>query len=1822
MSRNPTEIRKRRGVVRRSITNLSKRLTELEAKEDRSDIRNHAQLLLTRLRALSSEFKTFQYELMAAIDETDADTIDREQDALDSHDEEFDQLCLRIQQLLAAEDSNNTSRASNSESSSVLRTLTFLKESLNSVDEGISSQLTLESPDLALCQQYQEELSDVKSELAICRDRALRMESEESERLLERCSTLKRLHFDCSCKIKRIVNSQDTHHPVGSEQRALKIPKLEAPTFNGDILNWTHFWEQFDISVHSQSNLSDAEKFVYLQHSLKGGSAKSVIEGLSGTGEHYNKAIECLRARYDQPRLIHQSHVKAILETPSLQDGSGKHLRRLHDTLLQHLRALDAADCEPLSRFITSIIQLKLDPNTLFEWQKHTQTATSVPSFERLLEFIDLRARASESATGRSPKGTGTPKKPIIAFPANVETSSSYCIVCKRESHPLYHCTKFKDMSHDRKTTVVKSNNLCMNCLKPGHFLKECKSSHFCRHCQKPHHTLLHIDVQEHNPMTAVSSNTSVGTIPDTLLMTCQVLVTAPDGTTIKVRALLDSASSSSFISERLAQNICISRSYHKVTISGVAGLTSTSPRRPITTVKISPVASPDRQLTITAVIVPRVTCDLPLGPVSFSKDWTHLDDITLADPNFGCPGRIDLLLGVDVYADSVLQGRRYGPPGSPVAFKTIFGWVLVGRTHSKSISLVTTHHTFIDSDTNDVIRQFWEIEEVPSPEDSLSLEEKEALIHFKETYQQNSEGRFIVSLPRRSGVKPLGESRSQAVRRFFFLERSLLKKGQHKQFDQVMKEYLELGHAEAVPINDLTNPPPEIFYLPMHAVYKYSSTTTKIRAVFDASAKSTTGVSLNDCLLVGPTVHAPLIDVLLRFRSYKIAITTDVSKMYRAIELTNSDRDLHRFIWRSNPSDIIQDYRMTRVTFGVSASSFIANMCVKQNAYNLAHKFPLAAEAVYKSFYVDDGLTGADDLTTAIRLQSELQELFAQGGFKLHKWNSNHPSVIQHINVECRDVSDSHQIVEVGEKVKTLGLEWKTDTDQFHLTISQSPPRENLTKRLLTSDIARTFDILGWFAPAIIKVKILLQRLWEEGIDWDDPAPPNIQDIWRRWRDELPCLLCKHIPRYYYPKDVPVVSKSLHGFSDASEDAYSAVVYLRIVDANADVHITLVTSKTKVAPIKRLTIPRLELCGAVLLSKLLTHVKNIFDLPLSDVNGWTDSTIVLSWLSGNPRRFVGNRVSQIISRIPSERWSHVSGVDNPADCASRGLFPSELVQHHVWWSGPPWLSSPPWKWPNQPSSTNHDEISDEINESYIVTHTTTVPLTKSSCVVSIDRYSSFDRIRRIIAWIIRFTHNCQPLKFNCHQSPHLTTSELTLAEIHLYATVQADHFSREIDHIKSNCPLPNGSCLLPLAPFLDSSGLLRVGGRQAHSTLSYCQTHPVLLHAKHRITKLFIQSEDKRLLHAGPTLMISSLSRRLYIIRVRSAVRAVTRQCVICRRSSIKPKPPHFGQLPLERLTPGPIFERTGLDYAGPLYIKYGYIRKPTVIKAYVCVFVSLTVKAVHLELITDLTSEAFLACLRRFVSRRGYPSLLWSDHGSNFVGANRELKEIMNFLKLQITQKNVSEFCSAKSVEWKFIPQRSPHFGGLWEAAVKSFKTHLKRIVGDVRLTYEEMSTVLAQIEACLNSRPLVALNSLDDDSIEVLTPGHFLIGQPLVTLPDPALSYRSVSLLKRWHLCQNLVRHFWKRWSLEYLTTLQRFYKWRHPTKNLSVGDLVLLIENEVIPTRWPLARVAKIFPGNDGVVRVVDIETSKGSYRRPVHKLAPLLSNEDEGYDSQT
>ena len=881
---------------------------------------------------------------------------------------------------------------------------------------------------------------------------------------------------------------------------------------------------------------------MYLQNAIKDGSAKNAIEGLSHSGDNYEEAIECLKSRYNRLRLIQRTHVQLITDAPCLRDGSGKELRALHDTVQQHVRALKTLGCDLPGNFITSMIELKLDVDTLFEWQEHSQSSAEVPPYQELLNFLDLHAQASETSGVKKPSRHENPRrqpnKAVTSFVSSAGPADKNCVACKKKKHLLYICSQFKSLSHEEKMSVLRDNNLCRNCLQSGHFQRKCKSNHKCKVCQRPHHTLLHTEtrdpVPEHEVRTEVScSHADAKLRANTLLLTCRVLIVAPDGSSVEVRALLDNASTASFISERLVQSLSLPRTNQSIRISGIGGLSHKAPIQSVTSFRITSVRSSSRAIEVNAVVIPKVSCDLPANPISFHSKWQHLSELTLADPNFGLPGRIDLLLGVDVFVDILRDGRRKGPPGSPTAFETDFGWVLGGSTGPVGISTQTNLHVLTFHSTalsvDDVLRKFWEIEESSSDQACLSAEERAVIHHFDSSHKRSREGRFIVPLPKDPGSQPLGESRSQAVKRFFSLERSLNSKGHFQDFNAVMQEYLDLGHAEVVPAADLEKLPESTFYLPMHAVYKVSSSTTKIRAVFDASARSSTGVSLNDTLLVGPTIHPPLVDILLRFRLHPVALTADISKMYRAVELADSDKDLHRYVWRSDPNESLKDYRMTRVTFGVSASSFAANMSVKQNAIDYSHKYPIAAEVVKNSFYVDDCLTGVTDSKSASILQWQLTELFSCGGFVLRKWNSNDPSVLEKIPEDLRDSREVHAFHESAQYSKTLGIEWNVTTDQFHLSITNPPSDDSVTKRNLVSDVAKVFDALGLFAPVTIKMKIILQRLWELKLDWDDLVPDHVLEIWSQWRRELLALTTAYIPRRYSPVGFTPISVQLH---------------------------------------------------------------------------------------------------------------------------------------------------------------------------------------------------------------------------------------------------------------------------------------------------------------------------------------------------------------------------------------------------------------------------------------------------------------------------------------------------------------------------------------------------------------------------------------------------------------------------------------------------------------------------------------------------------------------
>ena len=1219
------ELRKRRGVARASVTRLDKRLKDLEATRDQPGVNDRAKQLAAKLEGLEHDFKTSHLQLIDLID--DEDELEQEQEFLDHHDDDVASLTVRLQKLMTASSSSATPDAGKK---APTRKLSRLDRNLSNTNDFLDGHPT----DTSLLEQHAAQLTTYGKELAAVYETLVTLDLEEEDDLFVQHAKLEKLHFSCSHKVRKLLNS---HSPSSvsapaADGKGLKLPKLEVPTLDGNVLHWRQFWEQFSISVHDRSHLTDVEKLVYLRQAVKNGSAKNAIEGLSRSGDHYREAVEYLLSRYNRPRLIHLAHVRVIMDAPSLKDDSGKELRRLHDTVQQHLRALRSMDYEPSGTFITSVIELKLDASTLFEWEKYSQGKTEVPHYNELLEFIDLRAQASETSLPTPAKKPPTRSdmsasrkssssgKTVTSFTSNSNATSNSCVLCKNEVHPLYVCPRFKTMSHDDKLLVVKQKNLCMNCFSNKHFVSNCKSLSRCKMCQKSHHTLLHIgdttstsaDNSCASPASIqVPTHTAIKLKSSALLMTCRVLVTAPNGSRVEARALLDNASSASFVSERLTQSLGLPRVRQNVRVSGIAGTSPTPSTHSVATLQISPAHCNGRSIELTAIVLQRVTCDLPISPVPFDLSWKHISDLPLADPTFGQPGRIDILLGVDIYIEILLHGRRTGPPGAPTAFETEFGWVLSGSsrqdtpTEQTNLHATTFHASIAHLSGDAILRQFWKMEEAPLGI-PLSIEERAVVQHFNANNRRNSEGRFVVPLPKKPDPGAIGESRSQAVRRFKALERSLSHKGRFSEFDAVMQEYLHLGHAEKVPIEDMEKNPSEVFYLPMHAVYKASSSTTKIRAVFDASAKSSSGVSLNDTLLVGPTVHPPLIDVLLYFRLHRIALIADISKMYRAIELDGADSDLHRFVWRSRPEDTLQDYRMTRVTFGISASCFAANMAVKQNAIDFAQEFPLAARAVEKSFYVDDCLTGADDIKTAASLLSQLQGLFARGDFLLCKWNSNEVTVLQGIAPELCECGDVHSISDTNDYTKTLGLEWNTVTDQFRLTVSDFPATEVVTKRILVSDIAKVFDVLGWFSPATICMKILLQRLWEQGVDWDDSVPKEIEEDWRRWRSELSHLSTMGIPRCYFPKEVAVHSVQLHGFSDASENAYAGVVYLRVSDTSGNVHLTLVTSKTKVAPIKRLSIPRLELCGAQILAQLVSHVQKVLQLPLSDTFAWT----------------------------------------------------------------------------------------------------------------------------------------------------------------------------------------------------------------------------------------------------------------------------------------------------------------------------------------------------------------------------------------------------------------------------------------------------------------------------------------------------------------------------------------------------------------------------------------------------------------------------------------
>ncbi|XP_034934693.1 uncharacterized protein [Chelonus insularis] len=730
----------------------------------------------------------------------------------------------------------------------------------------------------------------------------------------------------------------------------------------------------------------------------------------------------------------------------------------------------------------------------------------------------------------------------------------------------------------------------------------------------------------------------------------------------------------------------------------------------------------------------------------------------------------------------------------------------------------------------------------------------------------------------------------------------------------------------------------------------------------------------------------------------------------------------------------------------------------------------------------------------------------------------------------------------------------------------------------------------------------MLLQEIWLDKISWDDQAPDHIITKWNSFRSEL-----SHVSDLSIPRWLRITQKStveLHGFSDASQAAMAAVVYIRATHPDHRTCSTIVCSKSKVAPLKKMSIPRLELTTALLLARLITYVRNNLDIQPTQLVCWTDSSVTLTWIQSHSSRwkeFVRNRVSAIQDLTPISVWRFVPGKQNPADCASRGISISQLRKHPLWWTGPQWLTADESLWPTQSSVYDSKAQQEERPGLTLVTQT----IQHDYHWDMIYRHSRLIKLLRVTAICFRFSQLLRRVPQSSLTFP-LTSQELERARIFWIKATQESYFSQEIKQINSNS-LPVSHPLARLTAFIDTQGVIRVGGRLANASLDQEAKHPAILPQKTHLSRLIIADAHERTLHGGTQATLNLIRSSYWIIGGRLPVRSYIYHCMKCARLRGERAKQLMGQLPLSRITPARPFAVCGVDYAGPITLKTWKGKSAKTSKGWMCIFVCFVTSALHLEIVTDYSADSFIPAFRRFTGRRGVCRTLHSDCGTTFQGADTLIRQLFKQGTQQFSQ--LAAVFAKDGTDWKFNPPAAPHMGGKWEAAVKSVKFHLNRTIGDSLFIYEELSTLLVQIEAVLNSRPLEPL-SADSTDISALTPAHFLVGEPLVTLPEPSLEDVPMPRLSRWQFIQQRLQSFWSTWSKQYLQQQLAISKWKHPAHNITVGSLVLLTDERFPPTKWPLARVIEVFPGSDGLIRTVKLRTATAELVRPLTKLVIL------------
>ena len=1475
---------------------------------------------------------------------------------------------------------------------------------------------------------------------------------------------------------------------------------------------------------------------------------------------------------------------------------------------------------------------------------KHQEHKFALPAF---IEFVRQQVKTARlmkhMESARAPvKTTSRPRETTKRAPLAVHAAHPIvddCFHCGKKAHQVPDCHQFKRLTTEARWNAVRPTRLCFRCLRGRHDHRVCPESSVCGKCGKPeHHTLLHSAPRPATkstgggdrtssaekgaarppPAAGDSSSTPTETRPpEGALPVSTITDPNPDGRTMlkllpvvvenaaSTYAFIDGGAAPSLITRDLVTRLGLKgRRCHQLMQTECGTFLCDE----VVQLKISNLDG-DQDITIDEVFVtPQITVNTDhLMPVQWMDSWGHMVDVKLERlPDE--EATVGLIVGLNTSLNRHILEQRHGAEGEPSAYLTKLGWVAFGPTGPKLRAVeAPVHHVRPVEDIMDVFkascdRDFWEKEALTTTE--MSYEDRVFLERVSDSCRQEN-GKYWVDLPFRD-EEPLPNNRDMALKCTALLKRKFEKDAAKKSsYVSQVQKYVDKGYAELVPEDALARADGRVWYLTHHAVQH--PTKPKIRVVFNPKTKYK-GHALNERLLQGPDLTNTLVGVLLRFRNGRYAVTADIQEMFHQVKVPERDRDVFRFFWwpEGDTSGPPREYRMAAQIFGATSSPSIVNFCLRRTADDFGSGYDEeAARTVYRHFYVDNLLKATDDKDSCKTLVNEVIGLCAAGGFRLNQWTSNDKEILAGIPEAERD--DSVALLDLSKDElpteRTLGVHWDMKLDCFTFLISLR--EKAVTRRGILSVVASVYDPLGLVSPVTLQGKLLLQELCKLELGWDAEVPSELADRWKAWTSSLPLLANLKVRRSYAPPGFgPVRTYQLHHFADASKDAYGVVTYLRMTNEHGHVACCLLVSRARVAPLKRTTIPRLELTAAAVAAQMDIKLRKELDIDVIESVFWTDSTTVLKYLANKRARyhtFVDNRVTLIRELTDVSAWRYVDTANNPADITSRGLSVQELIHSEVWRSGPEFLRQDQGSWPAMPEDVRRGALDSKDPE--VKTETPVFDLTLSDAPLIEQlaaRYSSWPSFLRHVAWLLRFFNNAT--KRRDDRDPDLTVEELQRAEDHVWKLVQRQTYASEINSLSGKLGrVLKTSKIRRLNPVMQD-GLLRVGGRLGKSGVAAAAKHPLILPHASPVVRLMVRWTHEAKGHCGQNHLMAELRSKYWVVHGNAAARAAIRGCVTCRRLSCRPATQLMADLPEERTCPGqPAFTYTGTDCFGPFLVRQGR----STVKRWGALFTCMSSRAVHVEVLDSMDTDAYINALRRFMARRGPVRKMWSDNGSNLVAAEKEMREALGRLDPSKIERELTK----TGVEWHFSPPYASNFGGVWERLIRSIRRALRATCQEQILTDDRLQTLFCEAEAVVNSRPLTRCND-DPASQRPLTPND-LLHQKGALEPFTDTCPKDNYVRRRWRQVQYLSDVFWRRWLREYLPLLQERQQWEIRRRDLGVGDVVLVLDEKSARGSWPMGRVVEVIKSSDGRVRSINLRTEKGIYHRPVNKVCVLL-----------